>query len=94
MYVLEVKRLFVQNRRAVITSILPGRYVCEMLIVAPCLALRGLAFLAEVPTARLGSIERVAAQDLPVPYALNLEALVLPDVSAVVKAVKRTMYLE
>jgi len=39
-------------------------------------------------------IERVAAQDLPVPYALNLEALVLPDVSAVVKAVKRTMYLE
>ncbi len=39
-------------------------------------------------------IERVAAEDFPVPYALNLEAIVLPDVARVVKAVKRTMYLE
>lgn len=39
-------------------------------------------------------IERVASEDLPVPYALNLEAIVLPDVARVVKAVKRTMYLE
>lgn len=39
-------------------------------------------------------IERVAAEDLPVPYALNLEAIVLPDVARVVAAVKRAMYLE
>ena len=39
-------------------------------------------------------IERVASEDLPVPYAPSLEAVVLPDVARVVKAVKRTMYLE
>jgi pyruvate dehydrogenase E1 component beta subunit len=39
-------------------------------------------------------IERVTSEDLPVPYSLNLEAIVLPDVARVVKAVKRTMYLE
>ena len=38
-------------------------------------------------------IERVTSEDLPVPYSLNLEAIVLPDVARVVKAVKRTMYL-
>jgi pyruvate dehydrogenase E1 component beta subunit len=38
-------------------------------------------------------IERVAALDIPMPYALNLEALVLPDVQRVVDAVKRAMYL-
>ena len=39
-------------------------------------------------------IERVAAEDVPMPYALNLEAIVLPDVARVVAAVKRTMYLD
>jgi pyruvate dehydrogenase E1 component beta subunit len=39
-------------------------------------------------------IERVAAEDVPVPYALNLEAIVLPDVARVVAAVKRAMYLD
>ncbi len=38
-------------------------------------------------------IERVASLDIPMPYALNLEALVLPDVPRVIAAVKRTMYL-
>jgi len=36
-------------------------------------------------------VERVASEDVPVPYALNLEALVLPDVLRVVAAVKRTL---
>jgi pyruvate dehydrogenase E1 component beta subunit len=39
-------------------------------------------------------IERVAALDIPMPYALNLEALVLPDVQRVIAAVKRAMYLD
>jgi len=39
-------------------------------------------------------IERVTAEDVPVPYALNLEAIVLPDVARVVAAVKRTMYID
>lgn len=39
-------------------------------------------------------IERVASEDVPVPYALNLEAIVLPDVKRVVAAVKRSMYLD
>jgi pyruvate dehydrogenase E1 component beta subunit len=38
-------------------------------------------------------IERVAALEIPVPYALNLEALVLPDAARIVAAVKRAMYL-
>lgn len=37
-------------------------------------------------------IERVTALDIPMPYALNLEALVLPDVPRIMAAVKRTMY--
>ena len=37
-------------------------------------------------------IERVASEDVPVPYALNLEAIVLPDVARIVAAVKRTLY--
>jgi pyruvate/2-oxoglutarate/acetoin dehydrogenase E1 component len=36
----------------------------------------------------------VASEDVPVPYALNLEAIVLPDVKRVVAAVKRSMYLD
>lgn len=36
-------------------------------------------------------IERVASEDVPVPYALNLESIVLPDVARVVAAVKRTL---
>lgn len=36
-------------------------------------------------------IERVAGEDVPVPYALHLEAIVLPDVPRVVDAVKRTL---
>ena len=39
-------------------------------------------------------IERVASEDVPVPYALNLEAVVLPDVARVVAAVKRAMYVD
>jgi pyruvate dehydrogenase E1 component beta subunit len=39
-------------------------------------------------------IERVTAEDVPVPYALNLEAIVLPDVARVVAAVKRSMYID
>ena len=39
-------------------------------------------------------IVRVPAEDVPVPYALNLEAIVLPDVARVVAAVKRTMYID
>ncbi len=39
-------------------------------------------------------IERVTAEDVPVPYALNLEAIVLPDVARVIAAVKRVMYIE
>ncbi len=38
-------------------------------------------------------IERVSALDIPTPYALNLEALVIPDVPRVIAAVKRAMYL-
>jgi pyruvate dehydrogenase E1 component beta subunit len=39
-------------------------------------------------------IERVTAEDVPVPYALNLEAIVLPDLARVIAAVKRVMYIE
>jgi pyruvate dehydrogenase E1 component beta subunit len=39
-------------------------------------------------------IERVSSEDVPVPYALNLESIVLPDVPRVVAAVKRTLYLQ
>lgn len=36
-------------------------------------------------------IERVSSEDVPVPYALHLETLVLPDVARVVAAVERTL---
>jgi pyruvate dehydrogenase E1 component beta subunit len=39
-------------------------------------------------------IERVASLDIPMPYAPNLEAMVLPDVPRVIAAVKRVMYME
>ncbi len=39
-------------------------------------------------------IERVASEDVPVPYAPSLESVVLPDVPRVVAAVKRTLYLQ
>jgi pyruvate dehydrogenase E1 component beta subunit len=39
-------------------------------------------------------IERVSRLDVPMPYALNLEDLVVPDVKRVVAAVKRTLYRE
>ncbi len=39
-------------------------------------------------------IERVHRLDIPMPYAPNLEALVMPDAARVVAAVKRAMYLE
>ena len=39
-------------------------------------------------------IERVASEDVPVPYAPSLESIVLPDVPRVVAAVKRTLYLQ
>lgn len=38
-------------------------------------------------------IERVAALDVPMPYASNLETLVLPTVDRVVEAVKKVAYL-
>jgi pyruvate dehydrogenase E1 component beta subunit len=38
-------------------------------------------------------VERVTRLDIPMPYALNLEDLVVPDVNRVVAAVKRAMYL-
>lgn len=37
-------------------------------------------------------VELVASLDIPVPYALHLEALVLPDVDRVMQAVKKAMY--
>ncbi len=37
-------------------------------------------------------VERVARLDLPMPYALNLENLVVPDVARVGAAVKRALY--
>jgi len=37
-------------------------------------------------------IERVTGADVPMPYALNLEKLALPQIDTIVKAVKRTLY--
>jgi pyruvate dehydrogenase E1 component beta subunit len=39
-------------------------------------------------------VERVHRLDLPMPYALNLEELVVPGAARLVQAVKRTMYKE
>jgi pyruvate dehydrogenase E1 component beta subunit len=39
-------------------------------------------------------VERVSRLDIPMPYALNLEDLVVPDVKRVVAAVKRAMYVK
>ncbi|MFI5289278.1 MAG: transketolase C-terminal domain-containing protein, partial [Polyangia bacterium] len=39
-------------------------------------------------------VERVSRLDVPMPYALNLEDLVVPDVNRVIAAVKRAMYLQ
>ncbi|HTM22628.1 MAG TPA: pyruvate dehydrogenase complex E1 component subunit beta [Kofleriaceae bacterium] len=39
-------------------------------------------------------VERVTSEDVPMPYALNLEAEVQPQVTDVVAAVKRVLYLE
>jgi pyruvate dehydrogenase E1 component beta subunit len=39
-------------------------------------------------------VERVHRLDVPMPYALNLEELVVPDAARLVQAVKRTMYKE
>lgn len=36
-------------------------------------------------------VERVAAKDVPMPYARNLELLVVPDEEAIIEAVHRTM---
>jgi pyruvate dehydrogenase E1 component beta subunit len=38
-------------------------------------------------------VERVSRLDIPMPYALNLEDLVVPDLKRVIAAVKRAMYL-
>ena len=38
--------------------------------------------------------ERVNSDDVPMPYARNLEIEVLPQPKDVIAAVKRTMYLE
>ncbi len=39
-------------------------------------------------------VERISRLDIPMPYALNLEDLVVPDAKRVVAAVKRAMYLD
>jgi pyruvate dehydrogenase E1 component beta subunit len=39
-------------------------------------------------------IERVTQEDVPLPYAHNLEVASLPSVEKIVRAVKRTMYLD
>jgi pyruvate dehydrogenase E1 component beta subunit len=39
-------------------------------------------------------VERVTSDDVPMPYARNLEQEVLPQVKDVVRAVRRVMYLE
>jgi pyruvate dehydrogenase E1 component beta subunit len=39
-------------------------------------------------------VERLARLDIPMPYALNLEDLVVPDVKRVIAAVKRAMYIK
>lgn len=38
-------------------------------------------------------VQRVAAKDIPLPYAANLERLALPQVQDIVDAVKRVCYL-
>lgn len=37
-------------------------------------------------------VEQVSSLDIPMPYALNVEALVLPDAARIVAAVKKTLY--
>ena len=39
-------------------------------------------------------IERVTAMDVPMPYALHLEDIVVPTVPKIIAAVKRALYLE
>ncbi len=39
-------------------------------------------------------VERVHRLDVPMPYARNLEELVLPDAPRLIEAVKRTLYVE
>jgi pyruvate/2-oxoglutarate/acetoin dehydrogenase E1 component len=39
-------------------------------------------------------IERVTSEDVPMPYALNLEREVVPQVADVIAAVKKVLYLE
>ncbi|MFY9270331.1 MAG: pyruvate dehydrogenase complex E1 component subunit beta [Candidatus Manganitrophaceae bacterium] len=39
-------------------------------------------------------IERVNGEDVPIPYAKNLELAVLPSVEKIVQAVKKVLYLE
>jgi pyruvate dehydrogenase E1 component beta subunit len=39
-------------------------------------------------------IERVTSDDVPMPYALNLEKQVVPQVGDVIAAVERVLYLE
>ena len=36
--------------------------------------------------------KRVGAQDVPLPYAKNLEQLALPQVETIIKAVQETVY--
>jgi pyruvate dehydrogenase E1 component beta subunit len=39
-------------------------------------------------------VKRVSGVDVPMPYAKNLEALVIPDVARVVAAVREVAYLD
>jgi pyruvate dehydrogenase E1 component beta subunit len=39
-------------------------------------------------------VERVCSEDVPMPYAKNLEQEVMPQVSDVVRAVKKVLYLD
>ena len=39
-------------------------------------------------------VERVTSEDVPMPYARNLELEVMPQVDDVVAAVRRALYLD
>src|SRR2546421_7342457 len=60
---LELERLLVQHRRLAAGE-LPRGHIGEPLVVAPRLALRRLILLAEVATAGLLALQRVAAHQL------------------------------
>src|SRR5579884_4348627 len=64
MHVLEVERLLVQDRRAILAAVLPGGHVGKVLVVAQRFAILGLALHPEVAAARLGTVPGVQADQL------------------------------